>query len=80
MLQTDNHASISALNFFTGWLLFLTPNQQRQSAEGTLRKDTGTHATTVTRDIITYTATATSHANNIHASVCYLFCHLKLFT
>jgi len=25
-LQTDNHASTSSLNFFTGWMLFLTPN------------------------------------------------------
>ena len=27
-LQTDNHASIPSLNFFTGRMLFLTPNQQ----------------------------------------------------
>jgi len=26
-LQTDSHASTSSLNFFTGWVLFLTPNQ-----------------------------------------------------
>jgi len=31
-LQTDNHAS--SLNFFTGRMLFLTPNQQCQSTEG----------------------------------------------
>jgi len=30
-LKTDNHASTSSLNFFTGWMLVLTPNQQRQS-------------------------------------------------
>jgi len=30
-LQTDNHASTSLLNFFTGWMLFVTPNQQCQS-------------------------------------------------
>jgi len=33
-LQTDNHASISSLNFFTGQTLFLTFNQQCQSTEG----------------------------------------------
>jgi len=32
-LQTDNHASTSSLSFFTGQMLFLTPNQQRQSTE-----------------------------------------------
>jgi len=30
-LQTDNDASTSSLNCFTGWMLFLTPNQQYQS-------------------------------------------------
>jgi len=34
LLQTDNHASISSLNFFTGWMLFLTPNEHCQSNEG----------------------------------------------
>jgi len=33
-LQTDNHASASLLNFFTGQMLFLMPNQQCQSTEG----------------------------------------------
>ena len=33
-LQTDNHASTPPLNFFTGRMLFLPPNQQRQSTEG----------------------------------------------
>jgi len=33
-LQTDNHTSTSSLNFFAGRMLFLTPNQQRQSTEG----------------------------------------------
>jgi len=33
-LQTDNHASTSLLNVFTGRLPFLPPNQQRQSTEG----------------------------------------------
>jgi len=33
-LQTDDHASISSLTFFTGRMLFLTPNQQCQSTEG----------------------------------------------
>jgi len=32
--QTDNHASTSSLNFFTGWMLFLPPNQECQSTEG----------------------------------------------
>jgi len=34
-LQTDNHASTPPLSFFTGQMPFLTPNQQRQSTEGT---------------------------------------------
>ena len=33
LLQTDNHASISS--FFTGQMLFLMPNQQCQTTEGT---------------------------------------------
>jgi len=33
-LQTDNHASTPPLKFFTGWVPFLPPNQQRQSTEG----------------------------------------------
>ena len=33
-LQTDNHASIPPLSFFTGRMPFLPPNQQRQSTEG----------------------------------------------
>jgi len=33
-LQTDNHASIRTLSFFTGWMPFLLPNQQHQSTEG----------------------------------------------
>ena len=32
-LQTDNHASTSSL-IFTGWVLFLMPNQQCQSTDG----------------------------------------------
>jgi len=32
-LQTDTYTS-SSVNFFTGRMLFLTPNQQRQSTEG----------------------------------------------
>ena len=35
-LQTDNHASTTSLQFFTGRMLFLTPNQQCQSIEGRL--------------------------------------------
>jgi len=33
-LQRDNHASTPPLKFFTGRILFLPPNQQRQSTEG----------------------------------------------
>ena len=33
-VQTDNHAITSSLNFFTGWMRFLTPNQWCQSTEG----------------------------------------------
>jgi len=33
-IHRDNHAGSSTLNFFTGWILFLTPNQQYQSTEG----------------------------------------------
>ena len=33
-LQTDNHTSTPPLKFFTGWMPFLPPNQQRQSTEG----------------------------------------------
>jgi len=32
--QTDNHAGIPPLSFFTGWMPFLPPNQQRQSTKG----------------------------------------------
>jgi len=35
-LQTDNHASTSPLQFFTGRMPFLLPNQQRQITEGKL--------------------------------------------
>jgi len=34
LLQTDNHASTLPLSFFTGWMTFLSPNQQHQSTEG----------------------------------------------
>jgi len=34
LLQTDNHASISLLSFFTGQMPFLPLNQQHQSTEG----------------------------------------------
>jgi len=37
-LQTVNHASTSPLEFFTGRMPFLPPNQQRQSTEGTALK------------------------------------------
>jgi len=35
LLQTDNDASTLSLKIFTGRMLFLPPNQQRQSTEGT---------------------------------------------
>jgi len=35
-LQTDNHANTLSLNFFAGWMLFLTRNQQWQSTDGKL--------------------------------------------
>jgi len=41
-LQTDNHASTSPLSF-TGRMLFLPPNQQRQSTEGRLFSFTTGH-------------------------------------
>jgi len=34
LLQTDNHIITPPLSFFTGWMPFLLPNQQRQSTEG----------------------------------------------
>ena len=33
-IQRDSHASTSPLGFFTGWMPFLPPSQQRQSTEG----------------------------------------------
>jgi len=33
-LKTDNHTSTHHSSFFTGWMPFLPPNQQRQSNEG----------------------------------------------
>ena len=33
-LQIHNHARTPPLNFFTGWMPFLLPNQQHQSTEG----------------------------------------------
>jgi len=37
-LHTDNHASSLPLSFFTGRMPFLSPNQQRQSTEGTRKQ------------------------------------------
>ena len=45
-LQADNHASTPPLKFFTGWMPFLPPNQQRQSTEGY-------HASRIKEQIIT---------------------------
>jgi len=38
LLQTDNYTNTPSLNFFTGQMLFLTPNQQCQITEGTRKK------------------------------------------
>jgi len=43
-LQTDKHASTPPLSFFTGQMLFLPTNQQRQSIEG---NNNGTHNTII---------------------------------
>jgi len=43
LLQTDKNASTSPLNFFTGRMPFLPPNQQRQSTEGN-KKELCIHA------------------------------------
>jgi len=32
-IRTDNHANTPPLSFFTGWIPFLPPNQQRQCTE-----------------------------------------------
>jgi len=40
LLQTDNHTNAPSVNFFTVWMLFLTPNQQCQSTEGKTYKHT----------------------------------------
>jgi len=40
-LIPDNHANIPPLIFFTGWMPFLPPNQQRQSTEGNPVTTTG---------------------------------------
>jgi len=37
-LQTNNHAA-AYLSVFTGWMLFMTPNQQCQSTEGILSEN-----------------------------------------
>ena len=34
-LQIDNYTNTSSLSFLRGWMLFLSPNQQHQSTEGT---------------------------------------------
>ena len=38
-LQADNHASNPTAQFFTGRMPFLPPNQQRQSIEGTTKRN-----------------------------------------
>ena len=40
--QTDNHASrLPTTQFFTGWVSFLPPNQQRHSTEGSVNGSIG---------------------------------------
>jgi len=59
-LQTDNHASTSPLSFFTGWMPFLPPKQQRQSTEG---KDFSTTTTENQHASIYITANFTTGQN-----------------
>jgi len=53
LLQRDNHANTSSLDFFTGLMLFLTPNQEHQSTEGNVHN-------------IRMTALATSITEKLH--------------
>jgi len=45
LLQTDNHASTPPLSFFTGWMLFLPPNQHCQTTGGRRTKGRSTEGT-----------------------------------
>jgi len=36
-LQTNNHTNTSHRSIFTGWMLFLAPNQHCQSTEGNVK-------------------------------------------
>jgi len=70
-LQTDNHASTSSL-FFTGQMLFLLPNQQRQSTEGkhkqymNMTRDRCRERPTVTRTMLTYVLSTEVACVKIH--------------
>jgi len=43
-MQTENHTNTSSHSIFTGWVLFLTPNQQCQSTEGKLIEIAGNNS------------------------------------
>jgi len=57
LLQTDNHTNTSSLNF-KGRMLFLTPNQQRQSTDGN------------TKDMPGLSNHLTSHCHHMTISYC----------
>jgi len=52
-IHTDNHAS-SPHNFFTGQMVFLTPNQQCQSTEGNTKGILIKHIYIHTEELIHY--------------------------
>jgi len=74
-LQTDNHVSTPPLSFFTGWMPFLPPNQQRQSTEG----KSGKFATnsylkiTLPCEISVFKKSSCSISN-------FKYCHVRLTT
>ena len=72
-LQTDNHASASLLNFFTGQMLFLMPSQQCQSTEGSQPVKSSnilhTSALSYTRHIIYKTMSYTATYHNCSANL-----------
>ena len=49
LLQTDNHTNNPSLNFFTCPMLFLMPNQQCQSTEGTMETEKCANINTLTK-------------------------------
>ena len=61
-LHTDNHALMT--KFFTGWTLFLTPNQQCQSTQGRYRPRNKKYS----RDIILEFSNTVRQANMMHVT------------